>query len=71
MKLIKNSYYRVFNTISKTKIIQNCAGFMMDQKILKIIQKIDDPSPFLRGLIMEITDSPDLIPFKKKMRNQK
>ena len=70
MKIIKNFYYKIFNAISKTKIIQNCAGFMMDKSILKIIQKIDDPSPFLRGLIMEITDDPDLVPFKKIMRKK-
>ena len=70
VKMMKNFYYKIFNSISKTKIIQNCAGIMMDEKILKIIQKIEDPVPFLRGLIMEITDNPDLIPFKKAMRKK-
>ncbi len=69
-KIFKNLYYKFFNLISKTKIIQNSAGFMLDKKISNIIKKINDPSPFLRGLIMELYDRPELIPFRKEMRKK-
>ena len=43
---------------------------MLDKKIANIIKKINDPSPFLRGLIMELYDKPELIPFNKEMRKK-
>lgn len=69
-KIFKDFYYKIFNLISRTKIIPNTAGFMMDKKISDIIKKINDPAPFLRGLIMELYDSPDLIIFDKVMRKK-
>jgi dolichol-phosphate mannosyltransferase len=68
---IRNLYYRILNKVSETKIINNATGFgIYDKKILDIIREINDPYPFLRGLICELGFEIKTIDFHQPKRKK-
>jgi glycosyltransferase involved in cell wall biosynthesis len=55
MHLARKCYYVLIDSISDIEIIKNSTGFgLYDKKILQHLKKINDPYPFLRGLICEL-----------------
>jgi glycosyltransferase involved in cell wall biosynthesis len=55
MHFLRKSYYRIIDKISDVEIIKDSTGFgLYDKKVLDHLRSINDPYPFLRGLICEI-----------------
>jgi glycosyltransferase involved in cell wall biosynthesis len=55
MFAIRSYYYDMISRLSEVDQIKNFTGFgLYDKKIIEILQKIDDPYPYFRGLISEI-----------------
>ena len=53
--LLRTLYYKLLNGISNTKLSENFQGFgLYDKLIIDILRSIDDPYPYLRGIIDEI-----------------
>lgn len=51
----RKSYYRLIDKISDIEIIKDSTGFgLYDKKVLDNLREINDPYPFLRGLICEL-----------------
>jgi glycosyltransferase involved in cell wall biosynthesis len=54
-KFLRVLFYKFINKISETKLTKNTLGFgLYDSKVLKDLKLIDDPYPYLRGLITEL-----------------
>jgi polyisoprenyl-phosphate glycosyltransferase len=52
---IRKFYYNVLQDLSEIRQIKNFTGFgLYDQRIIEILRAIDDPYPYMRGLISEI-----------------
>lgn len=52
---IRKLYYDVIEKLSNVDQIKNYAGFgLYDRKVIEILRSINDPYPYLRGLISEI-----------------
>lgn len=68
IKYLKKYFYLTFNKFSRTKLINNTALFMIDQENKKILESINDPDPFTRGLLMELLEYPEIIPIIKNER---
>jgi glycosyltransferase involved in cell wall biosynthesis len=52
---LRKAYYRFLDGISDISLVADSTGFgLYDKKVLDQIRKIDDPYPFLRGLICEL-----------------
>lgn len=55
MFAIRKSFYNFIDLISEITLLKNFTGFgLYDKKIIEILKKINDPYPYLRGLICEI-----------------
>ena len=55
MHFLRKSYYRLIDKISDVEIIKDSTGFgLYDKKVLDNLREINDPYPFLRGLICEL-----------------
>ena len=55
MSFIRNIYYKLLNSLSETRQIENFTGFgLYDRVVINKIKEIDDPYPYFRGLISEI-----------------
>lgn len=52
---IRKLYYLLLDKITDIEIIRNSTGFgLYDKKVIDKIRTIDDPYPFLRGLVSEL-----------------
>ncbi|MDB9735879.1 glycosyltransferase family 2 protein [Candidatus Pelagibacter ubique] len=55
LKGIRNFYYLLLKKFSEKEIVKHTTGDgIYDKEIIKIFRRIEDPSPFLRGLVSEI-----------------
>jgi glycosyltransferase involved in cell wall biosynthesis len=52
---LRKLYYRVLGKLSEVRLVENFTGFALyDQQVVQILRKMDDPYPYIRGLIAEI-----------------
>jgi dolichol-phosphate mannosyltransferase len=66
---LRKAYYKVLNKISNVSIIKNSTGFgLYDREVLNEVRKINDPYPFLRGIIAELGYEVKQIPFLQERR---
>ncbi|GLC26704.1 glycosyltransferase family 2 protein [Roseisolibacter agri] len=69
MYMIRDAYYRLLARIADVEIVHQATGFgLYDQAIIRDMRRIDDPYPFLRGLIAEIGYRPVTVPFRQPVR---
>lgn len=53
--LFRTIYYRVLGKLSDIRLIEHFTGFgLYDRQVVEILRKINDPYPYLRGLIADI-----------------
>ena len=69
---LKNLFYKFAKRISDTPLLMNTTGSgLINRKILNILKKIEDPYPYFRGLIPEITENIKLISFHQPKKKGK
>lgn len=52
---MRTLYYRVLRLISEEEQIVNATGFgLYDQKVIDTIRSLDEPTPYFRGLVVEL-----------------
>jgi glycosyltransferase involved in cell wall biosynthesis len=55
MFFIRNAYYKLLNSFSETRQIENFTGFgLYDRMVIDKMRQVDDPYPYFRGLVSEI-----------------
>lgn len=55
MFLIRKLFYFILSSISETEQIKNFTGFgLYDRKFIEVIRNLEDPYPFLRGIVSEL-----------------
>ena len=53
--MVRKAYYKMFNRISNIKLINNFTGFgLYDKSVIEIMKGLNDPYPYLRGLVCEL-----------------
>ena len=66
---LRRSYYSLLDKVSEVKILKDSTGFgLYDKSVLDHVRKVDDPYPFLRGLISELGYPIVEIPFNQPRR---
>lgn len=66
---LRKAYYRVLDGISDISLLSDSTGFgLYDRAVLDHLRKIDDPYPYLRGLICELGYEIKTIPFSQPRR---
>jgi dolichol-phosphate mannosyltransferase len=69
MHQLRRSYYRVLDGIADINLVPDSTGFgLYDKVVLDELRRIDDPYPFLRGLICELGFEVKTIPFNQPRR---
>lgn len=65
----RTAYYKFLRKISDTELVDNFTGFgLYDKTVIEILKKIDEPLPFIRGLICEIGFEKAIIQFEQPLR---
>ncbi len=71
LNFIKKISYKFIAKLSDTSLLVNTTGSgLYDKKIVDILRKINDPYPYFRGLIPEITNDIKLIKYHQPKRKQ-
>jgi glycosyltransferase involved in cell wall biosynthesis len=66
---LRKAYYRLLDGISDISLVPDSTGFgLYDREVLDHLRVIDDPYPFLRGLICELGYEVKTIPFLQPRR---
>ena len=69
MHALRKIYYRFIDKISEVEIIKDSTGFgLYDKQVLDRLREINDPYPFLRGLICELGYEVKTVPFVQPRR---
>lgn len=69
MHALRKAYYRFIDKISEVEIIKDSTGFgLYDKHVLDRLREINDPYPFLRGLICELGYEVKTVPFVQPRR---
>lgn len=55
MYFLRSCYYKMIKKLSDVEQIEHFTGFgLYDKKFIEVLQKLDDPTPFLRGVVAEL-----------------
>ena len=69
MHAMRRTYYHLLDGISDVSMLKNATGFgLYDSAVLDDLRRIDDPYPYLRGLICELGYEIKTIPFNQPRR---
>ena len=71
--LIRSAYYELIARIADddTNLVKNCTGFgLYDKRVIDIVRSLDDPYPYLRGLICDIGFEKAFVEFKQPLRKR-
>lgn len=71
MFAVRKLYYRLIARIADVKLLQNFTGFgLYDRKVLELLRAMNDPYPYLRGLISEIGFEAVQVPYNQPRRRR-
>lgn len=68
---VRKTYYSLITRFSEVELVKNVTGFgLYDRQVIEQIRQIDDPYPYLRGMICDLGYSRALIPFEQPTRRR-
>lgn len=68
-EIIKLTFYKFINFISEVNLIEKTTGSgIFDKSIISELKTIEDPDPYFRGMISEISANIDIIEFDQPSR---
>lgn len=70
---VRRLYYWLLNLVndSGAQLLSNCTGFgLYDKCVVDELRKLDEPYPYLRGLVCELGYSRALVPFVQPVRKR-
>lgn len=71
MFLLRTCYYKIVRRFSEVKQIEHFTGFgLYDKSFVDILRKIDDPTPFIRGLVAEYGYKRKEIKYEQQLRKK-
>ena len=69
MYWLRGCYYKMIKRLSDVEQIEQFTGFgLYDARILQVLRDLDDPTPFLRGIVAELGFRRKEIPYEQQLR---
>ncbi len=69
MYWLRGCYYKVIKKLSDVEQIEQFTGFgLYDAKFIRVLRELDDPTPFLRGIVAELGFRRKEIPYEQPRR---
>ena len=66
---IRKCYYKIMDAVSETEHLENVTGYgLFDREVLAMIRWMDDPEPYIRGLITQLGYKWCLVEYTQKQR---
>ena len=69
VRFLRTCYYKIIKKMSAVEQIEHFTGFgLYDKSFLDVMRTLDDPSPFLRGIVAELGPKRKDIPYQQQKR---
>ncbi len=69
IRFFRSCYYRLIKRFSEVEQIEHYTGFgLYDASFLEVLRNLNDPTPFLRGLVAELGFKRISIPYEQQLR---
>ena len=69
--MLRKAYYNLVARLSQVRLLKNITGFgLYDRQVLDLLRSLDDPDPYLRGIICELGFPIAQIPFVQPVRKR-
>ncbi|MFD1179393.1 glycosyltransferase family 2 protein [Paenibacillus puldeungensis] len=69
MYFLRSCYYKLIKKLSDVEQIEHFTGFgLYDKSFIDVLRNLNDPSPFLRGIVAELGPSRKDIPYEQAKR---
>lgn len=69
MYWLRGCYYKLIKKLSDVEQIEQFTGFgLYDKKFVNVLRELDDPTPFLRGIVAELGFKRKEIPYEQPKR---
>lgn len=69
MYWLRSLYYKLIQRFSDIRQIEHFTGFgLYDRSFIEMLRKLDDPTPFIRGIVAEYAPDHLEIPFRQPLR---
>ena len=69
MRFLRTCYYKLIKKMSDVEQIEHFTGFgLYDKSFVKVLRELDDPTPFLRGIVAELGFKRKDIPYEQARR---
>lgn len=69
MRFLRTCYYKAIKKMSNVEQIEHFTGFgLYDRSFIKILKDLDDPTPFLRGIVAELGFKRKDVPYEQQKR---
>lgn len=71
IRILRTCYYKLIKKFSEVEQIEHYTGFgLYDRSFLEVLRKLDDPTPFLRGIVAELGFNRVDIPYEQQKRKK-
>jgi len=71
MYMVRGIYYKILDKLSEVEHIKQFDGFgLYDAKFIEQLRKIEDPMPYLRGLVAEIGSERAYVEYTQEVRKE-
>jgi hypothetical protein len=69
IRFLRTCYYKTIKKMSSVEQIEHFTGFgLYDRKFIEVLRNLDDPTPFLRGIVAELGFKRKDIPYEQQRR---
>ncbi len=69
MYFLRSCYYKLIHKFSDVEQIEHFTGFgLYDRSFIEVLRNLNDPTPFLRGVVAELGYKIKIIPYQQKQR---
>lgn len=69
LRALRSCYYKLIRKMSDVEQIEHFTGFgLYDKSFIELLRKLDDPTPFLRGIVAELGSKRKDIPYEQEKR---
>jgi glycosyltransferase involved in cell wall biosynthesis len=68
---VRKAYYRLVRRLADVDLLENVTGFgLYDRKVVEALRALDEPYPYVRGLVSELGFAVALIPYEQPKRTR-
>ncbi len=69
IRFLRTVYYKMIKKFSEVEQIEHFTGFgLYDKSFVEVMRNLDDPTPFLRGIVAELGFKRKEIPYEQQLR---